>query len=507
MTGGVRVPLYEWQLAHPDKPPLASKMFRKLTDRISAAANAMMGRHDADSNIEALVAMGFEPSLARQALEATQGNVEQAAELLLASSPAAATTGNATSTRTGPSGSNSNRSNAVSQATMVDDEEELVQRVLLESLQVDSAPSKTVSSSLSSSSTTNVTQSRQPRTAAMNKAAEAAAQRAMAHAEKTKPITSRGSGKNRGTNNPNNISQVSLTEQTRMGANSTAKTVPLSGKHPAVRVIPKLQDKSKEEQIMRTTDRLKFHPQAVDTLHLMLTAVQSDPGNAKFRTVKQNSAGYQRALANVPGAEDLLLAMSYRRGPGQTFILDSHMIDPALLYLGISALEQIQISTEYRERKDKINFAKEIKEVQQLADISETEAIQRAALMAKCPSEPEKGQGALMQVVMAEETVRRRFDGDDTLEDVLNWLGGHGSVIPNKILNREWSLVDTNRYPIQPIDCQANKHNTLQFIGCWPSGRLELLPSTEEWTKGMQPTVKVGSSRGLASAPSEVVYS
>ena len=125
--------------------------------------------------------------------------------------------------------------------------------------------------------------------------------------------------------------------------------------------------------------------------------------------------------------------------------------------------------------------------------------------MAKCPTEPAEGRGALVQVVMAEETVRRRFDGDDTLQDILHWLGGHGSVIPEKILSREWSLVDMNRYPIAPIDCQANQHHTLQYIGCWPSGRLEVLPSEEEW-KERGEVARAGSSRGLGSAPSDVVY-
>jgi hypothetical protein len=90
--------------------------------------------------------------------------------------------------------------------------------------------------------------------------------------------------------------------------------------------------------------------------------------------------------------------------------------------------------------------------MQQLADSSETEAIQRAALMATCPTEPADGRGALMQVVLADKTERRRFDGDDTLRDVLNWPGGHGTAIPEEILSRERSLVDLNRYPLVPHD-------------------------------------------------------
>jgi hypothetical protein len=84
-------------------------------------------------------------------------------------------------------------------------------------------------------------------------------------------------------------------------------------------------------------------------------------------------------------------------------------------------------------------------------------------------------------------------------------LGGHGSAIPDKILSREWSLVDLNRYPVVPLDCGTLQVDTLQYIGCWPSGRLEIVASTEEWMNGSDGDVKMGSSRGLGSAPSDLL--
>merc|ERR1712137_780876 len=111
-----------------------------------------------------------------------------------------------------------------------------------------------------------------------------------------------------------------------------------------------------------------------------------------------------------------------------------------------------------------------------------------------------------VQVVIGEETVRRRFDGDDVLQDVLNWIGGHGSVIPEKLASREWSLVDLNRYPIAPIDVEVNNQKTLQYIGCWPSGKLEICPSTQEWTdRDKDNALLMGSPRGLGSAPTETL--
>jgi len=169
--------------------------------------------------------------------------------------------------------------------------------------------------------------------------------------------------------------------------------------------------------------------------------------------------------------------------------------------LGISALECAQDTIKYK-------FEKDVKAIQIMAsNSSETERIQRAAYISECPSEPTPGRGALMQVRIANETVRRRFDGDDVLNDVLNWIGGHGSIIPDKILSREWCMVDLNRYPVAPIDCATNKGKTLQYIGCWPSGILEIRPSSDEWKQhGYNGDIEMmGSSRGLGSAPTEVL--
>jgi hypothetical protein len=177
-----------------------------------------------------------------------------------------------------------------------------------------------------------------------------------------------------------------------------------------------------------------------------------------------------------------------------------------LLYLGISALEQTKETEEYKQGKRNTAFAKAWRDMHALGDSNDMEAIKRAEFMGKCPTEPMEGRGALMQVIIADQTIRRRFDGDDQLRDVLHWLGGHGSSIFDKILSREWSLVDLNRYPVIPVDCSiTHQDHTLQYIGCWPSGRLEIVPSTEDWMNGTHGGVKRGSSRGLGSAPSDAL--
>jgi hypothetical protein len=186
-------------------------------------------------------------------------------------------------------------------------------------------------------------------------------------------------------------------------------------------------------------------------------------------------------------------------------VLDRAMVDPALLNLGISALEQTKETDEYKQGKRTAAFAKTLRDMQMHGGLSDTEASKRAEFMAKCPTEPSDGRGALVQVIIADETIRRRFDGDDQLRDVLHWLGGHGSSIPDKILSREWSLVDLNCYPVIPVDCGTHQDHTLQYIGYWPSGRLKIVPSTEDWMNGTHGDIKRGSSRGLGSAPSDAL--
>jgi len=189
-------------------------------------------------------------------------------------------------------------------------------------------------------------------------------------------------------------------------------------------------------------------------------------------------------------------------------------VDYALLYLATSALEQIKNdSVEYRDAKRLRQFREEVQRIQTGRDISGhnevEEAVKRAAFISKCPTEPSAGAGALLQLALGDDVkMQRRFDGDDVLRDVVHWIaGGCGSVIPDKLMSREWCLVDLNRYPIVPIDIKANIDRTLQFLGCWPSGKLEVRPSSDEWREGEVPGggEKMGSSRGLGAAPSSAL--
>lgn len=455
-------------------------MFRKLSEGLASAsdriASALGSSSDESNKVRQLTALGFDEAIATQALRATSGDVDRAADLLLASSgaPTEDLRGGSAGLAIGP-GDHPRRDR---------DDEEVMRQVLQQSVDDENRRRQQQQSSAS----------RRAGEAALARA-EARSNRATGRAKTTSPTQASSS--------PSKAANPSTSQYPPLASVAEGGPGPLSAHHPGVKVIPKLQDKSKEEQVLRCADRLKSSPLALDALHRALATIRDNPRDDKYRTVDKSAAGYKRSLESAPGAEDMLLAMSFRRHGNNELVLERSMVDPALLYLGISALEQAKLSNEYLQGKRTIAFGKELAHVLALGDSSEAEAIKRSQFLGRCPSEPEGGRGAVMQVKLADHaTIRRRFDADDTLNDVLNWLGAHGSVIPDRIATREWSLVDLNHYPVSPVD-PGEAHLTLQYLGCWPSGKLELLPSTDEWKEGAKTARR--TSRGLGSAPSDAL--
>ena len=420
------------------------------------------------AKVETLISMGFHESQAKHALDAFDGNLERATNYLLSEADG---------------GINQQQQHAQQQ------EQQQLERAMAESLEIQHrrvAPS-----------------------AASVKAGQAAAARA-ANANKKFGANGKILIKTEKT-----TSNSSLHDSTYKSKESSYKSTnnPINNKksillenHPHVKVPTQMKDKSKEEQILRCAKRLAPYPHAVDTLLRAFIYIRQYPDNDKYRKIDRSSAGYQNVLDGKPGAMDLIHAMNFVNRPqSNDFVMDRSRVDAALLYLGISALEEVQKSSEYKTAKLSIAFEKEIKIIlsgQHSATSENDEILKRAEFISKLPSEPSGGAGALMQISLGDEKIMRRFDGDDILRDVIHFIGGHGSVIPEKIISRDWCLVDLNRYPVVPIDIEVCMNKTLQYIGCWPSGNLALQPSTNEWKEDKQIPVKVGSSRGLGAGPS-----
>lgn len=295
---------------------------------------------------------------------------------------------------------------------------------------------------------------------------------------------------------------------------SSKNVYSLARHHPNVKLPPRLEDKSKREQIERCCDRFKSYPAAVDTMLKTLATILSNPLEKKYRIIDKANRGYRRSLANVPGTEQLLRAINFipRGNSANSNQLVLHSLDHRLLQTAVHCLEYIKCTQEYKQTKTELEFGKEMSKILSTVP-SETELHEREKLLSKCPKEADEGRGALIDVVVPTSdnysadrraTFRRRFDGDDTLQDVLNWLGGEaGTIFVHNLRNRRWSIVDMNRYPRDiPIDCDGDTstNRTLQCLGFWPSGRLILRPSSQEWMgRSLRAELMMGESRGLAS--------
>ena len=454
-------------------------MFRKLQDRMVAAASNALGIANTTNSenersavsptttttVQSLQALGdYTVTEIESALHTAGGNIDRAAEILL--------------TQPQQLQQQPQRSMLTNTANTTDrmDEDMELQRALQQSLDMQEQQQQQQSS----------------RSEIMNQAAEAAFRRAdMANNSKktkTKPL---------------NASTATTTQKRDTPKPTIVPARPIRTKsellrqhHPDVKLIPKLQDKSTEEQILRTVDRMKHHPAAVDTLYRALSMIYNTthPENMKYRRIDTSTPGYQRSVAPAPGTTDFLRAMKFHNEHyhqnSPILVLSDPMYDPALIYLGLSALEQIKLTSEYILAKKQMVFLKDVNTLlletttstatnNRKPTTSPEDVQQQTYYLSLCPKEPSEGRGALLQIHITDTyTIRRRFDSDDTMSDVLHWIAGTvGTTIYQRIIQNHYCLMDVNHTHRIPIDVNgAARHYTLQYIGCWPSGRLQLQP-------------------------------
>lgn len=461
---------------------------------------------DADADkVATLQSMGFDAKQARKVLKETQGNVQEAAERLLASAATSSSTMPSSSSSYPVTSSTTNPTRHSNHVAM--SEEEQLQAAMQESLQMEQSRQQTTSSSEPGSMSTRIA----GRSAASIRAGQAALERFQDSGDKF--------GSNRKTLKKKKAStKPASTKSSKSPTRSYHDSKPTNTnvnykapkfEHPNVKVPTAMKDKTKEEQILRCTQRLSTNSLAVDTLIRTFRTIRDNPHNDKYRRIDTTNPGFIKALDGVPGAKDLLLAVNFQPRYNNELVLDHGRVDPALLYLAISALEQVLESDEYKDDKNQRLFIKEVKAIQDGATGTnhDQELVQRAAYLSKCPSEPQGGSGALMQLSIGDTKLSRKFDGDDILQDLISWIGAHGTTIPQKLITREWCLVDLNRYPIVPMDVDVHQGKTLQYLGLWPSGKLAIRPSASSWREGKvdDTSDQMGSSRGLNGAPSSVL--
>jgi len=312
------------------------------------------------------------------------------------------------------------------------------------------------------------------------------------------------------------------------------KSNPNSGKkqHKTMILPKQLSDHAPKEMILRCAQRMAPYSLSVDTLLRLLRTLRSHPQTTKYHSIDTSSMVFQRSL-HAPYVLDFLRAMNFwyssssrtkynnrnsNINSNNSKILTLLQFDPALFYIGISALEQIQqTSTAYAKHKALRTFHKEIDtvcSVDATKAVHENELSERKHYLSKLPKEPcSRGSAITIEFVLPGVTtastsgsikadsgiannhknntlqkITRAFDHDDTLNDVVNWLGGHiHSAIPKKLRTSTWHLVARNRragsddtddaFQYSRWDVTTLSDQTLYSLGRWPSARITIVPN------------------------------
>ncbi|KAG7338739.1 ubiquitin-associated UBA domain protein [Nitzschia inconspicua] len=455
-------------------------MWKRMTDRLSdAVANVSSaaasvttssgGNESDDARVAELSAMGFRPAEARHALRQTSGDMQRASEWLLehgtpvgiqTNNSAVTTHNNSMSTTSQMDRQRSSTSAPIGMSNEDDDIQRAIQASLFE-----------------------------------QQRAEKERMNAKSDPQRKKPVKSAASTR---------AGQAAVQRFESPSPANISTEIPIAS-HPNVQIPKRLSQHDKEDVILRCAARIAFHPSAVDTLLRSLKTIQANPTIMKYQSIDTTTSGFQRSL-NKPGVMDFLKAMNFHPTLSNAQILKLAVLDPATFFLGISALEQVQnTSPDYANNKALIRFDKELEQALELADSDMKEALKRSEFMSQCPSESPTAGSQVTVELGSSQRISRKFDADDTLRDVVHWLGGHSSVIPHKLLEtKEWHLIDRNHPDALPYDTLEESgilDRTLQYVGCWPSGRLAVVPTLPHKISLSSNAPPVTSSRGLGAGP------
>jgi len=423
-------------------------MFRRLADRVSDAVSSAtsslssgINATSEDSRVSQLAAMGFREAEAMHALRVAGGDLNRATEWLLTHGSPVGSAGNPVAIPPDTAAATA----VATEATSALEDSEL-QRAIQASLMTEQQTKD------------GKKQQRQQSAASKN---------------------------------------AGLAAASRLTTKSHGPKTDLASTHPKVQMPKRISQHDQEDIIMRCANRVAPYSLSVDTLLRSLKTIQANPSNRKYHTVDTSSAMFQRSLS-APGVLDFLKAVNFHPNYDNRKILTLSHFDGAAFYLGISSLEQIQQkSTDYRKDKALRGFQKDMASFLSEENATEEELSARTKLLSKLPSEPSRGgsqitveYGVVLNTAANAEAattpltkISRGFDHDDTLVDVLHWLGGQATGILAKLEIGDWSLVDRNRqgpeedHHFYKLDLRELRDQTLQRVGCWPSGRLAIVPA------------------------------
>ena len=246
--------------------------------------------------------------------------------------------------------------------------------------------------------------------------------------------------------------------------------------------MPKrLEEKSVAERLRICARRLAGNPAALRTLRTAVENLSERPDDARFRRFRVENRLFAATIGSANGGVDFLKALGFELRGGELALRGA--ADPRALSSAMGAIDHAMRSTAYLRAAEEEAFREALAQAVSGAGQRESEELlARAQWQSIAPREPGDGAAnvARVSVQIGEVTAERRFAGDDTLGDVVHFLGGYGSAIPDRLLEGRWALLDVTTYPPRSINVRRKQGKTLQACELWPSAQLRLaLPSDE----------------------------
>ena len=225
---------------------------------------------------------------------------------------------------------------------------------------------------------------------------------------------------------------------------------------------------SPEDRVRQCAARLAGKAGAVDVLVASLGRVLEHPEVEKYRKVNPSNPAFARTVGAAAGGVEFLMAVGYEP-------LHGHLVlqrrDPALLWLGKSALEAVRNTEEYLGAKESIEIERALG--MSAVAYDEEDARRRQAFAARLPEEPSEGSAGSAKVCvhLGSSSTWRRFNSADTLEDVLNFVRSlPGAPAVHEV--GELRVADVTTRPAKKFDTSTQLGLTLQTLDLWPTGHV-----------------------------------
>mmetsp|Transcript_4049 Transcript_4049/g.4680 ORF Transcript_4049/g.4680 Transcript_4049/m.4680 type:complete len:300 (-) Transcript_4049:995-1894(-) len=248
---------------------------------------------------------------------------------------------------------------------------------------------------------------------------------------------------------------------------------------PARRPRPKQEDLSEFERKLEViANRIAEWPKALDGLVFLLKLLLENPNNPKYEQVNTTKKAFKSSIGLCGHwGPDLLELLGFHK-QGDLYKIRPGRKDPVRLMMGKTKLETLKTSELYLFGKQKIVFEKEVAEA--IKDSSAEEKRRRVEFSLSVPVEPPEGSAGTtsVRVYLGSADVRRNFQSDHTLRGVVSWLASTlTSSVPERLDEGDWELVDRSYYPPKLVNVHESYDSTLQALGIWPSGEIEIQAS------------------------------